>query len=230
MTEGPESLATAQQSLKDSTITYPLWPPLTEGCPETSTEAVQYPLEVTYDYDAVDAALFEGPLEPGLERWAPLSGPGLGEGNTPLVEAPELADWAGVDGPVYIKDESRNPTWSQKDRLNRLTVSAAVETDAAGVVASSSGNHGAAAAAYAARAGLPSVVLTNPETPGPMQGFLRSYGAAVVAVEGWDVRAEAVDRLADDHGFHAMTSRTSTHTGHPFGPEGYKTIAYEVYR
>ncbi len=229
-----DSLATVQRSLKDPTITYPLWPPLTEGCPETSTEDVQYPLEVAYDYDAVDADLFDGPLEPGLERWAPLlpplSAPGLGEGNTPLVEMPEIADWAGFDGPVSVKDESRNPTWSQKDRLNRLTVSAAVETGAAGVVASSSGNHGAAAAAYAARAGLPCVVLTSPETPKPMQGFLRAYGAAVVAVEGWDARAQAVDRLADDHGFHAVTSRTGVHTGHPFGPEGYKTIAYELYR
>lgn len=230
-----DSLATGQRSFEDSTITYPLWPPLTKGCPETSTEDVQYPLEVTYDYDSVDRALFEQPLDAGLERWAPLLPPltpetNLGEGNTPLVEVPGLADWTGYDGAVYVKDESRNPTWSQKDRLNRLTVSAAIEMDAAGIVASSTGNHGAAAAAYAARAGLPCVVLTSPETPPSMQGFLRAYGAAVLAVEDWDARATAVDRLADEHGFHAVTSRTSVHTGHPFGPEGYKTIAYEVFR
>lgn len=234
MTDFQASLATGQRSLKDSTITYPLWPPLTEGCPQTSTDEVQYPLEVAYDYDAVDPELFEAPPDAGLERWAPLLPPlapdtALGEGNTPLVELPEIAEWADVEG-LYVKDESRNPTWSQKDRLNRLTVSAAVETDAAGVVASSSGNHGAAAAAYAARAGLPCVVLTSPETPPSMQGFLRAYGAAVLAVDGWDARANAVDRLADEHGFHAVTSRTEVHTGHPFGPEGYKTIAYEIYQ
>jgi threonine synthase len=234
MTDDGPSLATGQRSMADPDLTYPLWPPLTQGCPETSTDDVQYPLEVTYDYDAVDTALFERPPEPGLERWAPLLPPladGLaaGEGATPLVETPALVEWAGLDGPLYVKDESANPTWSQKDRLNRLTVSAAVEVGAEGVVASSSGNHGAAAAAYAARAGLPCVVVTSPDTPGAMQAFLRSYGAAVVAVEGWDERAEVVDRLADDHEFHPVTSRTTVHTGHPFGPEGYKTIAYEIH-
>jgi threonine synthase len=227
-----ESLATVQRSLADETVTYPLEPPLTTGCPETSTDEVQYPVEVDYDYGAVDPALFEGPVEPGLERWAPLLPPlavdSLGEGATPLVEAPELADWAGTDAPVYVKEESRNPTWSQKDRLNRLTVGAAVRADAAGVVASSSGNHGAAAAAFAARAGLPCVVFTSPETPESMQGFLRAYGAALLRVEGWDARADLVDALAD-RGFHPVTSRTRVHTGHPWGPEGYKTIAYETY-
>jgi len=229
-----DSLATGQRSLKDPSVTYPLWPPLTEGCPATSTEGVQYPLEVSYDYGEVDRSPFERPIEPGLERWAPLlpplSGPGLAEGATPLVEVPELAEWAGVDGPVYVKDESQNPTWSQKDRLNRLTVAAAVETGATGVVASSSGNHGAAAAADAARAGLPCVVVTSPETPSAVTSFLRAYGAAVLAVEGWDARARVIDRLTDDHDFHPVTSRTEVHTGHPFGPEGYKTIAYETYR
>jgi threonine synthase len=234
MTADDASLATGQRSLADPSVEYPLWPPLTEGCPETSTAEMQYPLEVGYDYDAVDPALFERPPAPGIERWAPLLPPmadglGMGEGATPLVETPALADWAGVDAAVYVKDEGQNPTWSQKDRLNRLTVGAAVEVDAAGVVASSSGNHGAAAAAYAARADLPCVVLTSPDTPAAMQGFVRSYGAAVLAVEGWDDRADLVDTLAEDHGFHPVTSRTRVHTGHPFGPEGYKTIAYECY-
>jgi threonine synthase len=234
MTADGDSLATGQRSMRDPSVEYPLWPPITTGCPETSTDERQHPLEVTYDYDAVDPALFERPPDPGLERWAPLLPPlsdglALGEGATPLVETPDVGDWAGVAGDLYVKDESRNPTWSQKDRLNRLTVSAAVEADAAGIVASSSGNHGAAAAAYAARAGLRCVVVTSPETPAAMQAFLRSYGAAALTVEGWDARATVVDRLADDHDFHPVTSRTETHTGHPFGPEGYKTIAYETY-
>lgn len=232
---GPDpSTATGQRSLADPDVTYPLEPPLTAGCPETSTDEMQYPLEVTYDYEAVDAALFEGPLAAGQERWAPLlpplaEGTGLGEGNTPLLGCPAVAGWAGVDADVSLKDESRNPTWSQKDRLNRLTVSAALAADAAGVVGSSTGNHGAAAAAYAARAGLPSVVLTSPDAPAVMQQFIRAYGAAVVRVPEWDARAAAVDRLAEEHGFHPVTSRTPVHTGHPYGPEGYKPIAYETF-
>lgn len=227
------SQATGQRSLKDETATYPLTPPLTRGCPETSTDTVAYPVEVTYDYDAVAPSLFDRPLAHGLDRWAPLlpplAGPGLDAGNTPLLASDALAAWIGIDGPVWVKDESRNPTWSQKDRLNRCIVADAVARDATGVVVSSSGNHGASAAAHAARADLPCIVLTAPETPGPVLSFLRSYDTAVLTVEDWHVRQRAVDTIATDWGYVAASSRTATHTGHPYGPEGYKPIAYELY-
>lgn len=226
-----DSLATGQQSLIDPTVTYPLTPIRTAGCPETSTDDQQVPVEVTYDYDAVDDRLFEGSIGSGLERWQPLLPPmqanSLGAGGTPLVEVSSLADWSGVDGPVYFKDESRNPTWSHKDRLNRLTVGAAMQVGAKGIVGSSSGNHGASAAAYASRSDLPAVFVTMPDTPEAMQGFMRAYDVALLRIEGWENRMDVVDRLADK-GYHPVTSRTATHTGHPFGTEGCKTIAYEI--
>lgn len=233
------SLATGQRSLQDPRFEYPLWPPLTSGCHETSDDEYQYPVEVTYDYDAVSPDLFERPLDgeagTGLERWQPLlpplaEGTSLGEGTTPILETPALAEWAGLpDCDVYVKDESRNPTWSQKDRLARLTVSAAIQVDAPGIVVSSSGNHGAATAAYGARAGLPVVVLTSPETPAAVQAFLGAYDATVLQVPEWSNRQRAVDRLAQTFDFHPVSSRTAVPTGHPFGPEGYKTIAYELH-
>nr|WP_240981682.1 MULTISPECIES: pyridoxal-phosphate dependent enzyme [unclassified Streptomyces] len=200
-----------------------MWPPLTAGCPVTSTGEVAYPLEVDYDYDAVPADLFDRPAAHGLERWAPLlpplAAPGLGEGNTPLVE---LADG------VWAKDESRNPTWSHKDRLNRVAVSAAVASGARGIVVSSSGNHGAAAAAYAARAGLPCAVFTSPDAPPAVASHLRAYGATVLTVPYASVRP-LMRRIVDELGYQSVSSVTdSAHTGHPFGPEGYKTIAYEI--
>jgi threonine synthase len=227
------SLAVAQRSLGDRTIDYPLWPPLTEGCPRTSTVEVAYPLEIAYDYARFDPHLFDRAITPGLDRWEPLLPPlapelDLGEGATPLVAAPRLADWASFPGPVYIKDEGRNPTWSHKDRLNRCTVSAALLSGAPGIVAASSGNHGASAAAYAARAGLPCVVVTSTSAPPAVRSFLLAYGAAAIGVpttSRWDVLRDVVDRL----GFHPVSNRTVTHTGHPFGPEGYKTIAYELF-
>lgn len=227
------SLATGQRSLADPSVTYPLFPPETAGCPGTSTDGVQYPLAVDYDYAAVDPGLFEGPPAPGLDRWAsllpPLSAAGLGEGGTPLLPAPAVGEWLDVDAEVYLKDESQNPTWSQKDRLVRPIASAAVREGARGLVASSSGNHGASAAAYAARNGLDCVVLTSPKTPGAVQEFIASYGAAVLAIDDPDARRRAVDRLASDFGYHPASTRTPVHTGHPFGAEGYKTIAYEVH-
>lgn len=229
--DGP-SLATGQRSLADPAKTYPLFPPETAGCPATSTGEVQYPLEVDYDYGAVDPGLFEEGVTPGLDRWAPLLPPlsadGLGEGGTPLLPSPGVAEGLDLDAEVYLKDESQNPTWSQKDRLVRPVASAAVRESAAGLVASSSGNHGASAAAYAARNGLDCVVLTSPRTPPAVQEWIASYGAAVLCVDDPDARRRAVDRLAAEFDYHPASTRTPVHTGHPFGPEGYKTIAYEI--
>ncbi|OAH09990.1 threonine synthase [Streptomyces jeddahensis] len=220
-----ESLATGQRSLGNASVEYPLWPPLTAGCPQTSTHDVAYPLEITYAYEALDTDLFTSPtpLRAGLDRWAPLlpplAAPGLGEGGTPLIE---LADG------VYVKDESRNPTWSHKDRLNRVAVSAAVGAGAPGIVVASSGNHAASAAAYAARAGLQCIVI-NGWAPPAVRDFMRAYGAVVLPVgweHSWPLTTQIVERL----GFHPVSNRTVTHTGHPFGPEGYKTIAYEIFQ
>ncbi|MFB7542140.1 pyridoxal-phosphate dependent enzyme [Streptomyces zaomyceticus] len=217
------SLALVQRSLADPSVRHPLLPPLTGGCPVTSTDEVAYPLDIDYAYDEVPADLFTRPAAHGLERWAPLlpplAAPGLGEGNTPLVELP--------DG-VWIKDESRNPTWSHKDRLNRVAVSAAVASGARGIVVSSSGNHGAAAAAYAARAGLPCAVFTSPDAPPAVATHLRAYGATVLTAPYASVRP-LMRRIVDELGFQNVSSVTDNgHTGHPFGPEGYKTLAYEI--
>ncbi|MEU4116637.1 pyridoxal-phosphate dependent enzyme [Kitasatospora sp. NPDC028055] len=221
-----DSLATGQRSLGDPTLDYPLWPPLTSGCPRTSTEDVSYPVEVDYAYDKADPETLFAPVKArgGLERWAPLLppllAPGLGEGATPLVEL----------GPgVYVKDESRNPTWSHKDRLNRCTTSAAVGVGAPGIAVASSGNHGASAAAYAARAGLPCVVFTGPDTPPAVDAFLNAYGAVVLPVP-WEARWPLLRQVVERFGLHPVSNLTTTHTGHAFGPEGYKTVAYEIFQ
>lgn len=217
------SLARHQRSMGDPRIRYPLWPPLPRGCPRTGSDLADFPLEVDYAYEDTPADLFTGPARPGLERWAPLlpplDAPGLGEGGTPLFPL--------GDG-VWIKDESQNPTWSHKDRLNRVTVSAAVHEGAPGVAVASSGNHGASAAAYAARAGLRCVVLASADAPPAVASFLHAYGAVVLPVPAerrWPLLNEVCDRL----GYHPVSNLTRTHTGHPFGAEGYKTIAYEIH-
>lgn len=130
---------------------------------------------------------------------------------------------------MYVKDEARNPTWSHKDRLNRCTTSAAVGVGAPGIAVASSGNHGASAAAYAARAGLRCVVFTGPDLPPAVDAFLNAYGAVVLPVP-WEARWPLLRQVVDRLGLHPVSNLTATHTGHAYGPEGYKTVAYEIFR
>jgi threonine synthase len=227
------SLAYAQQSMGDGKSQFDLYPVLTAGCPRTSSEAEQFPLELAYRYDQVDPSIFNQPPLPGLDRWAALLPPlmpglSMGEGGTALIEVPRVAQWAGLKGKLFVKDESGNPTWSHKDRLNLCTVSAAVACGAPGIAVASSGNHGASAAAYAARAGLKCIVVASPAIAPVFQQFIKAYGAALVTVPSdrrWPVLRDLVART----GFHPVSNLTHYHTGHPFGPEGYKTIAYEIF-
>jgi len=81
----------------------------------------------------------------------------LEEGNTPLIYSEKLSKLAGLK--VYLKFEGTNPTGSFKDRGMTLAVSKAKEKKSKAVLCASTGNTSASAAAYAARAGIPSCVL-----------------------------------------------------------------------
>src|SRR3712207_9091073 len=81
----------------------------------------------------------------------------LGEGETPLIEAPRLSERVGAE--VHLKFEGLNPTGSFKDRGMTLAISKAVEERAKAIVCASTGNTSASAAAYSARAGLTCAVL-----------------------------------------------------------------------
>jgi threonine synthase len=209
---------------------YPLYPPVIGGCPACASVDFRSPLELIYHYPADPGWLPEVAL-PGLARYAPMLPPlvewvSMGEGGTPLVPFP--ADPAHRTREVYIKDESRNPTWSHKDRLNLAVVSTALLVGARGVVAASSGNHGAAAAAYSRRAGLPAVILSTPRPPA-VASFLQGYGQFVIAVPDVETRWKLMSRLVDEMGYHPASNQTIPPTNHPFGSENYKTIAYELY-
>src|SRR3984893_7114680 len=83
----------------------------------------------------------------------------LSEGSTPLIYSPRLSALVGRGCQVYLKHEGSNPTGSFKDRGITLAVSKAAELGARLVVCASTGNSSAAAAAYAARAGILCAVL-----------------------------------------------------------------------
>lgn len=152
----------------------------------------------------------------------------MGEGGTPLTALPRAAAEIGVAA-LYAKDESRNPTWSFKDRLASVAISSAKALGAKVIASSSSGNAGAAAAAYAARAGLPCVVFTFQGTAGPMVTQMRAYGAMVIATRDKAHRWTLLERGVREYGWFPTSPFFGPAAGsNPFGIEGYKTLAYEI--
>ncbi|WP_206674166.1 threonine synthase [Pseudactinotalea suaedae] len=186
-------------------------------------------------YDLEKLRGLETTDDPGLFRYRPLlpidGGPvvSLGEGGTPLVPLPRLGAELGLPG-LTLKDESRNPTWSYKDRLAAVAVTKAVQQGREVVVVSSTGNHGAAVAAYAARAGIRCVVLTLASAPLAMTTLMQSYGAVTVAVEKPTDRWLVMRQVVEERGWVPMSGFVGPPSGsNPFGVEGYKTIAYELH-
>jgi threonine synthase len=174
------------------------------------------------------------PLGPGLWRYGdllpvtPEQTVSLGEGGSPLHRLEHTGAALGLAG-LFAKDETRNPTWSFKDRLACVAVSAARVFGARVIVSSSSGNAGAAAAAYAARADLPCVVFTFKGVAGPMLTQMRAYGATVVAVEAKEDRWTLMEHAVKRFGWFPTSPFFGPVVGsNPYGIEGYKTLAYEI--
>ncbi|KSV66841.1 hypothetical protein N183_32815 [Sinorhizobium sp. Sb3] len=194
---------------------------------------MQYPLEVDYDYEGARNIDFGFDVAPRLDYWSALLPPldpkaALGVGGTPLVDISSMAPSSLRERRVYLKDESRNPTWSHKDRLNACTTSAALAVGASTIIVASSGNHGVSAAAHAARAGLKCIVFTMPEISPVFRDMLLGYGAYPVYVPA-EGRWPLMRSLMEIGGVHPVSNLTPVHTGHPWGPEGYKTISFEIF-
>ena len=145
------------------------------------------------------------------------------EGNTPLVEAPRIAERAGV-GRVLLKVEGANPTGSFKDRGMTMAVSKAVEHGAKAVICASTGNTSASAAAYATRAGiLCAVVLPAGQIALGKLAQALIHGARVVPVSGtFDEALAVVRELGERPGVEVVNSVN------PVRIEGQKTAAFEI--
>ncbi len=147
----------------------------------------------------------------------------LGEGGTPLLEAPGLAsDW-GFER-LLVKDEGLNPTGSFKARGLGVAVSRAKELGATAVAIPSAGNAGAAMAAYAARAGLPAIVAMPRDAPEVMKAECRAYGATVWLIDGLINDCGRVIRVgAAEHGWFDVSTLKE-----PYRAEGKKTLGLEL--
>ena len=146
----------------------------------------------------------------------------LGEGSTPLLRAPRLSERYGVE--LWLKWEGANPTGSYKDRGMTVAVSKAVEEGAEALVCASTGNTAASAAAYAARAGMPALVLV-PEgaVAGPKLAQVRMLGARVLEVRGSFDEALQAGRALADRGTHVLVNSLN-----PNRVAGQKTAVFEI--
>jgi threonine synthase len=194
------------------------------------------PLVIDFDLEPLRGralASLRDPRLPGLFAWfdlLPLADRArvvsLGEGDTPLLAAPRLGERLGVPG-LLLKDETRNPTGSFKDRMLAVGVTRAVELGCPVVAVQSSGNVGAAAAAYAARAGLGARILVPRTAPAEKVLQAQMYGAQVFRIDH-DSPADIFDLLEWACGELGWYLVSTAAIYNPFTLEGAKTIAYEL--
>jgi len=148
----------------------------------------------------------------------------LDEGNTPLIHCPQLSNRVGRGCEVFVKNEGVNPTGSFKDRGMTVAVSKALERGAKAIICASTGNTSASASAYAARAGISSVVILPAgkiATGKLLQAFV--YGAKIVAIDGnFDDALRIVRELGESGDFAIVNSIN------PDRIAGQKTAAFEI--
>jgi threonine synthase len=145
-------------------------------------------------------------------------------GWTPLYRLTRLAAALGLRQ-LWVKDESRNPTASFKDRASAIVVAHARQIGAKVVVTASTGNAGAALAGMAAAIGQRAVILAPRSAPPAKIAQLLIYGAQVILVEGsYDQAFDLAVQSAQQFGWYCRN------TGYnPFTAEGKKTAAFEIW-
>ncbi|MCE7980258.1 MAG: threonine synthase [Caldilinea sp. CFX5] len=190
------------------------------------------------DIRYTDATLPIAATQPGIWRYAarlPLQNlayaVSLGEGNTPLLRSAHLGDELGL-ADLYCKMESANPTGSYKDRIAAVGIARLQELGKRAWAATSSGNAGAAIAAYGARAGVKGYLFTVEKYAKAKVAQILTYGPQAWAVTrlGYDPAVEKTTWANIRH-LCAVNNWQMLVTARAFSPhamEGVKTIAYEV--
>ncbi len=191
------------------------------------------PLEVAYDLDAVRGSITRESIEAGprtIWRWAdllPSTPPGevdLGAGGTPLVRADRLAAELGL-GELWLKDDTRNPTGSFKDRVVAVALAKARELGFKVAACASTGNLANSVAAHAARAGMRSIVFIPSDLEPAKITTTAVYGGTLVAVRG---SYDDVNRLCAELTSEQPTWAFVNVNVRTYYAEGSKTLAFEV--
>ena len=198
-------------------------------CP--NHEGVNGILDVEYEYDRV-AERFDQPLDGRIDtQWkyraflpvaddaTPVT---LGEGGTPLLDAPRLGDELGVH--LRVKDDGRNPTGVLKDRATSVSLTKAREFGRDVVTCASTGNAAASLAGYAARGGMDCRLFVPGDAPGGKLAQPLVYGADVLGVEGsYDEAYDLSMAVTERFGWYNRNAAVN-----PFQVEGKRTVGHEL--
>jgi threonine synthase len=196
-------------------------------------------LDIVYDYEAIANKLARNALKSRsakdvwrYEELMPVTSKysvRLQEGDTPLFKASRLGKELGMRN-LFLKDETRNPTSSFKDRAMAVGVAKAVELGRRDVVIASSGNAAASLAAYSAAAGIRCHAFVPEDASIGKIAQLLLFGATTVRCkqekEGEDPTVGAMLEAVEKSGYYPCPSFG------PFNPyqvEGPKTMVYEIY-
>ncbi len=206
------------------------------GCRYCLAKGKRSPLEVVYDYAEINRSTRD--TSPGrgcgkvweYRQLLPVDDCGtavsLAEGGTSLFQLEPLCELAGLPQ-LYLKNETTNPTWSYKDRANTVAISVARGLGFRKVVTLSTGNHGCSVAAYCGAARLECVVLSHEEISPALVNLIHLYGGRVVV--GGDREGLLSFLVAQNDWFPAVTVFPFPQVCSPYGVEGFKTIAYEIF-
>lgn len=194
---------------------------MTSLCPSCG-ELLEYSLEPDYLRNVKFGGSFNfwryRPVLPKVKK--PIS---LGEGGTPLHEAKRLGETLGLER-LLLKDETRNPTNSFKDRSASLIISDASGKGFDSVVCATNGNHGASLAAYSTMADIECHLIVPTDLDIGKLAQMIVYDAHIL--EAGRSIEEAIDRsvrLANDAGWYQATTELN-----PLAVEALKTISYEL--
>ncbi len=165
------------------------------------------------------------PALPGENRLS------LGEGNTPLIRSRSIGPSVGIDG-LHFKIETSNPTGSYKDRFASLAISHMMARGEHTCLATSSGNTGAALAAYCAAARIRCRIAVVESAPTSKLQQMMAYGAQVERIQGFGLDPgitsrviERIDGIARQPGFGLQVSAFKWS---PLGMQGVESIAFEL--
>ena len=195
------------------------------------------PLEIGYDADRL-AQVTRERIEAGPQsiwRYAGLLPAGQtpatrvdsGTGMTPLIRADRLGAELGFTAPLWVKDDSANPTHSFKDRVVSVAITAARELGFTRIACASTGNLANSVAAHAARIGMDSIVFVPADLELAKITQTAVYGGTLVAVDGsYDDVNRLCSELAETDEF-AETAFVNVNV-RPYYAEESKTLGYEV--